>query len=290
MTIKTSVYQLITTSRLSLSSTLLPLKTHLNDKSFRNSIKLVSNTSQLKMSSNGLNASKRDAAFRAVDNHLKNGLKVGIGSGSTIVFAIDRIAEKGLDVMCVPTSFQSKQLIREKGLRLSDLEECPQLDVTIDGADEVDVESLILIKGGGAALTQEKIVASASKELIIVADYTKESTDLGLKWTKGLPIEVIPMAYKTVTNKIEKQFKGSAVLRMAKAKAGPVVTDNGNFVIDWMFPAKTKEEKRDIKYWSEVNTSIKMMAGVVETGLFIGMTTRVYFGHNDGSVTTFPKL
>ncbi|CAG2120927.1 unnamed protein product, partial [Medioppia subpectinata] len=193
------------------------------------------------------------------------------------------------DVICVPTSFQSKQLIRDNGLRLSDLEECPQLDVTIDGADEVDVESLVLIKGGGAALTQEKIVASASKELIIVADYTKESLDLGQKWTKGLPIEVIPMAYKVVIDKIEKSFKGTAVLRMAKAKAGPVVTDNGNFIIDWIFPAKVGNEKRDIKYWSELNTNIKMITGVVETGLFIGMTSRVYFGQNDGSVTTFPK-
>ena len=176
-------------------------------------------------------------------------------------------------------------MIRENDLRLSDLEESPQLDVAIDGADEVDTQSLCLIKGGGGALTQEKIVGDSAKQLIIIADFTKESQNLGQKWTKGLPIEVIPMAYKTVSLRIEEKFRGKAILRMAKAKAGPVVTDNGNFIIDWKFDDKQRDEKE----WTLINTTIKMIPGVVETGLFIGMTSRVYFGREDGSVSTVPK-
>lgn len=169
-------------------------------------------------------------------------------------------------------------------MRLSDLEECPQLDVAIDGADEVDVNTLCLIKGGGGALTQEKIVANAAKEFVVIADFTKESDNLGTKWTKGLPIEVIPMAYKTVSDQIEKRLSGKAVLRMAKAKAGPVVTDNSNFIIDWLFESK----KRDKNEWTAINSAIKMIPGVVETGLFINMTSRVYFGRQDGGVSTTP--
>ncbi|XP_054159625.1 ribose-5-phosphate isomerase-like [Oppia nitens] len=261
------------------------------DKSYTNLVKFsrYSNQRSIMTANPDVFAlAKRDAAFKAVDNHLKDGMNVGIGSGSTIVFAVERIVQKKLDVICIPTSFQSKQLIREKGLRLSDLEETTHLDVAIDGADEVDTKTLVLIKGGGAALTQEKIVAMAAKELIIVADCTKESQYLGQHWTKGLPIEVIPMAYKVVINKLEQQLNGKACLRMAKAKAGPVVTDNGNFIIDWIFPIN-ESEKRDIKYWTEVNTKIKLIAGVVETGLFIDMTSVVYFGSNDGSVKTLNK-
>ncbi|CAG2104296.1 unnamed protein product, partial [Medioppia subpectinata] len=120
MRVNACLYHTIGTSRLSLTA-LKHCNQFIQNKSF---INLVTNRSQksetIMSSGNGLNASKRDAAFKAVDNHLKNGLKVGIGSGSTIVFAVQRIAQKGLDVICVPTSFQSKQLIRDNGLRLSD--------------------------------------------------------------------------------------------------------------------------------------------------------------------------
>lgn len=169
-------------------------------------------------------------------------------------------------------------MIRKHGLVLSDLEENSKLDVAFDGADEVD-STLCLIKGGGGCLTQEKIVASASDKLFIVADYSKRSAFLGQNWTKGLPIEVIPMSYVLVKNKIEKALGGVAELRMAKAKAGPVVTDNGNFILDWKFvPEKTID-------WEVINTKLSLIPGVVETGLFIRMADKCYFGNQDGTVS-----
>ncbi|XP_054263966.1 ribose-5-phosphate isomerase [Macrosteles quadrilineatus] len=223
---------------------------------------------------------KEQAASRAVDDNIKNNSIIGIGSGSTIVYAVKRLAQRvhkeNLHVVCVPTSFQARQLIIEHKLILSDLENHPQLDLAIDGADEVDKDK-VLIKGGGGCLTQEKIIASCAKELYIIADYTKKSVNLGENYKKGIPIEVIPMAYIPIQLKIQKMFGGEAKLRMAKMKAGPVITDNGNFILDWFFPS-------DSLNWSKVDVSIKTIPGVVETGLFVGMAKKIYFGMADGSV------
>ncbi|XP_014914041.1 ribose-5-phosphate isomerase [Poecilia latipinna] len=222
---------------------------------------------------------KKLAAYSAVDNNVQNNQVVGVGSGSTIVYAVDRLAERvrqeKLNIVCVPTSFQARQLILQHGLALSDLERHPELDVAIDGADEVDAQ-LTLIKGGGGCLTQEKIVAGNSKCFVVIADYRKDSSVLGEQWKKGVPIEVIPMAYVPVSRVIAKRFGGEVNLRMAVSKAGPVVTDNSNFILDWKF--------EDVQNWSEVNTAIKMIPGVVETGLFVNMAERAYFGMEDGSV------
>ncbi|KAM8833237.1 ribose-5-phosphate isomerase [Synchiropus picturatus] len=224
---------------------------------------------------------KKLAAYAAVDNHVQNNQVVGVGSGSTIVYAVNRLAERvrleKLNIVCVPTSFQARQLILQHGLTLSDLDRHPELDVAIDGADEVDGD-LTLIKGGGGCLTQEKIVAGCAKRFIVIADYRKDSVSLGQQWKKGVPIEVIPMAYVPVSRVIARRFGGEAVLRMAVSKAGPVVTDNSNFILDWKFES--------VENWREVNTAIKMIPGVVETGLFVGMAERAYFGMEDGSVLT----
>lgn len=237
-----------------------------------------------KVSMEPLEKAKKLAAVRAVDDFVKDNTIIGIGSGSTIVYAVERLAEKvrseGLNVLCVPTSFQARQLILENKLKLTDLESHPQLDVTIDGADEVN-SNLVLIKGGGGCLAQEKIVASCAKDLVIIADHTKDSQNLGEHYKKGIPIEVLPMAFQPVKYKIKEMLGGDAVLRMAKMKAGPVVTDNGNFILDWHFP----ESLRD---WKVINTKIKMIPGVVETGLFVDMARKVYFGMADGNVKTVP--
>ncbi|KAM9143583.1 ribose-5-phosphate isomerase isoform 2-T2 [Pangshura tecta] len=228
---------------------------------------------------------KRAAARAAVDNHAQNNQVLGIGSGSTIVPVVLRLAERvkqeNLNIVCIPTSFQARQLILQNGLSLSDLDRHPELDVAIDGADEVDSD-LSLIKGGGGCLTQEKIVAGYAKCFVVVADYRKNSKNLGEQWKKGIPIEVIPMAYVPVTRALTRKFGGVAELRMAVRKAGPVVTDNGNFILDWKFDKVHK--------WNEVNTAIKMIPGVVETGLFINMADVVYFGMEDGSVSAREKL
>lgn len=225
-------------------------------------------------------AGKKAAAIEAVNRYISNNQKVGIGSGSTIVYAVERLRERirdeNLHIQCVPTSFQARQLILENGLNLSDLESIPQLDIAIDGADEVD-QNLNCIKGGGGCLTQEKIVASCADKFIVIADSSKNSTLLGEKWTKGVPVEVIPMAYKPVSVKLE-ALGLKPILRMAKAKAGPSVTDNGNFILDFLF--------NDIENWNSLNNIIINIPGVVETGLFIDMAEVVIFGEEDGTTVS----
>ncbi|CAG5113388.1 Oidioi.mRNA.OKI2018_I69.chr2.g7499.t1.cds [Oikopleura dioica] len=230
----------------------------------------------------GVEAAKRLAARSAVDAFVKNGFKLGIGSGSTVVYAVERIAERAraenLQLTCVPSSFQARQLIIEHGLLLSDLERTPELDLAIDGADEVD-DRLTLIKGGGGCLLQEKIVVNAAKDFVVVADYRKNSAALGQQWKKGVPIEVLPLAYRPVQKEIESRFGGVAKLRMAKAKAGPLVTDNGMFIIDWEFNEAPAEG------WTKIGMELNNIPGVVEHGLFIGCAKKAYFGNEDGTVS-----
>ncbi|XP_055620348.1 ribose-5-phosphate isomerase [Toxorhynchites rutilus septentrionalis] len=228
-----------------------------------------------------LEQAKKIAAFKAVDEYVKDNTVVGVGSGSTVVYAVQRLAERvkseGLKLVCIPTSFQARQLIIESGLVLGDLEQNPKIDCAIDGADEVDAD-MVLIKGGGGCLLQEKIVASCADKLVVIADYTKNSKRLGEQYKKGIPIEVVPMAYVPIRDKISAKYGGKLALRMAVAKAGPVVTDNGNFILDWHFPESGEFD------WDAVNQDIMMIPGVVETGLFVKMASKAYFGLADGSV------
>ena len=230
------------------------------------------------MSDKSVELGKKNAAYRAVEENIKNGMIIGIGSGSTVVYAVGKlkmlISEKKLSVKCIPTSFQSYQLIVEKGLNLGSLDQYPNIDLDLDGADEID-EELNLIKGGGGCLVQEKIVASNSKRLIIIADFRKKSKKLGENWKKGVPIEVIPLAYVPIIEKL-KELGANPKLRMAQAKAGPLITDNGNFIIDADFGV--------IKSPKEINDAILKIPGVVDTGLFVGMTEKAYIGQEDGTV------
>ena len=218
---------------------------------------------------------KRRAALEAV-KHVKDGFVVGLGSGSTAAFAIREIGQlikqKGIHVMGVPSSSQSYQLAVAYGVPLTTLDEHPVLDLDIDGADEVDRE-LNLIKGGGGALTREKVLASASKEVIIVADETKLVDKLGS--TFKVPLEVLPFAMATATVAIER-LGGNPLLRASKGKVGAAVTDNGNYLIDVDFGP--------IGNAKELNQQLKFIPGIVETGLFIGLTDRVYLGKKDGIV------
>ncbi|NHJ25617.1 MAG: ribose 5-phosphate isomerase A [Candidatus Lokiarchaeota archaeon] len=221
---------------------------------------------------------KKNAAIKAVEDNVKKGMVLGIGSGSTIVYAVKEIGRinkaKNLNLKCIPTSFQSYQLIIDNKLELVSLDQYPEIDIDFDGADEVDLD-LNLIKGGGGCHVQEKIIASNARKLIIIVDFRKKSRNLGENWRNGIPIEVIPMAYVAVMNKL-KEIGGSPILRMAQKKMGPVVSDNGNFIIDADFGI--------IKNPSEINNLIKQIPGIVDTGLFIGMTSSVYIGQKDGSV------
>jgi ribose 5-phosphate isomerase A len=222
---------------------------------------------------------KRAAARLAADELVRDGMKIGVGSGSTIPFFVERLAERvkndHLNLQCVPTSFQARMLILEYGLKLADLEQCPELDVVVDGADECD-SFLNCIKGGGGAQTQEKIVASTGKVFAIIADERKNQRVLGSTWKKGIPVEVLQMAYVPIMKRIEK-MGGKPTLRMAVAKVGPCVTDNGNFILDCDFG--------EIKDPKNLNINLSMIPGVVETGLFVEMAKMAFFGKADGSVT-----
>ncbi len=215
-------------------------------------------------------AAKKKAALEAV-KHVKDGFVVGLGSGSTAAYAIEalgeRIKRERLSILGVPTSYQAFLLAVKHGIAVTTLEEHPEINVAIDGADQVDAK-LNLIKGMGGALAREKIVASASKLNIIIADESKKVRVLGEKG-HPVPVEVSPFAISLVKHKIE-ALGGKPVLREGKGKVGPVITDNGNAVIDASFGT--------IGNAVELEKKLKMIPGVVETGLFVGLADIAYVG------------
>ena len=224
----------------------------------------------MKHENDWIEKAKKNAALEAV-KHVKDGFIVGLGSGSTAAYAIeeigDRIKREGLRVLGVPTSYQSVMLAVRCGIPLTTLEEHPKLDLAIDGADQID-EKLNLIKGMGGALTREKIVASASEKLVIVADESKKVKVLGEN-NHPVPIEALPFAATLVMRKLE-EIGGKPRLRERMEKVGPVVTDNGNLLIDVDFGL--------IKKPTDVENKLKKISGIVETGLFIEMADTVYVG------------
>ncbi|MCK5592967.1 ribose 5-phosphate isomerase A [Candidatus Bathyarchaeota archaeon] len=212
---------------------------------------------------------KKKASLEAV-KHIKDGFTIGLGSGSTVAYAIQeigkRIQQRKLRILGVPTSHQAMMLAVHCGIPITTLNEHPQLNLTIDGADQID-RQLNLIKGMGGALTREKIVASATKQFVIVADETKLTEKLGANC--AVPVEVLPFALPTVMLKMQEKG-GKPVLREAKGKVGPVVTDNGNFIVDVDFGP--------INAPKELDSKLKSIPGVIETGLFVEMADVVYVG------------
>jgi ribose 5-phosphate isomerase A len=215
---------------------------------------------------------KKKVALEAV-SLVKDGDIVGLGSGSTAAFSIeeigDRIQKENLKILGVPTSYQAFILASAKAIPITTLNEHPHLDIIIDGADQVD-GALNLLKGRGGALTKEKIVASASQRRVYVVDETKITDRLGAD--QSVPVEVLPFAYPTIMLKISK-MRGTPILREASKKAGPVITDNGNFVLDVDFGL--------IENPVELNRNLKTIPGVVETGIFAQIADIVYIGKRD---------
>jgi ribose 5-phosphate isomerase A len=213
---------------------------------------------------------KQKAALEAV-KHVKDGFIVGLGSGSTAAFAIEalgeRIKKENLQIMGIPTSYQAFLLAVACGIPITTLDEHPEINVTIDGADQVTPE-LNLIKGMGAAMAREKTVAAASKLNIIIADQQKKVKLLGEN-NQVVPIEVLPFAISLVKRKIV-ALGGKPIVREGKGKLGPVITDNGNAILDTYFG--------EIKNPAELEVKVKMIPGVVETGFFVGLTDIVYVG------------
>jgi len=211
---------------------------------------------------------KKNAALEAI-KHVKNKSIIGLGSGTTVAFAIEALGERvkneKLKIMGIPSSYQAFQLAVQHGIQITTLDEYPIIDVTIDGADQITPE-LYLIKGMGAALLREKIVATASKYNIIIADESKRVNRLGEN-NQFVPIEVLPFALTLVKNKIIK-IGGTATIREGKGKLGPIITDNGNIIIDANFGV--------IQNPQELSMKVKMIPGVVETGLFTNLTNIAY--------------
>jgi len=203
---------------------------------------------------------------------VQSGSIVGLGTGSTTAFAIQAIGERLQsgdlkDVKGVPTSFQAIVLARQFGIPLVSLDEVDHIDVAIDGADEVDPQKN-LIKGGGAAHTQEKIVDTLAEQFIVVVDGGKLVSKLGTTFL--LPVEVVPMAVTPVMRKIT-QLGGKPELRMGIRKAGPVVTDNGNLIVDVKFDGGIDDP-------AGLEKVLNNIPGVLENGIFAGVADLILVG------------
>jgi len=219
---------------------------------------------------------KKIAAEKAVD-FIRPGMTIGLGTGSTAYWATQLVGSRvkeGLDIRAVATSIGTEKLARELGITVISFAEVDQLDVTIDGADEVD-KDLNLIKGGGGALVREKIVGAATKMYIIVADESKFVDTLG---RFPLPVEVIMFGWEMTVKKL-KMLGCSPRVRSAGNKA--IVTDNGNYVVDCMF-----EQIHDP---AGVHHQINAIPGVLDNGLFLGMANMVVLGNNDGTTRILQK-
>jgi ribose 5-phosphate isomerase A len=234
------------------------------------------------MTANPVDELKR-AAAEAAARRVTSGMVVGLGTGSTAIHAVaylgHRLRAGDLrDIRGVPTSYQSTMLAREVGIPLVSLDEIERIDLAIDGADEV-APDLTLIKGGGAAQTREKIIATLADDFTVVVDETKVVDRLGSRYP--VPVEVLPFAAAPVSRAI-KRLGGEPTLRMGVKKAGPVVTDQGNFVIDVRFAA--------IPDPAGLERELKMIPGALENGLFVGLARRALVASLVKGVATVREL
>ena len=220
---------------------------------------------------------KRNAVLKAIEP-VKNGWVIGLGSGSTMAYAVRELArlqrDRKMEFSVVPTSYQMEYLATSHGLRVTTLNEVARVDYAIDGADQIREGSLDVVKGGGGALLREKIVDSSARCFVVVVDQLKLVDYLGGK--QLVPLEILPFAYRYVRSEIAK-MGGKAKVREGTGKMGPVITDNGNFLVDVDFGrvnSPTKLERR-----------LKAIPGVLETGLFIGMVDRAFVGQRNSKVT-----
>lgn len=209
---------------------------------------------------------------------VESGMQLGLGTGSTAAWLVKllgkRVREDGFKIVCVPTSSRTEEQAVAEGVPITTLDEAGGLDLTIDGADEFDA-SLSLIKGGGGALLQEKIVATASDRMIVIADDKKEVETLG---AFPLPVEIIRFGWETTRSKIEELLGGADVkgrdVRLRQDMGRPFITDEGHYIVDLHL--------RRIGDVDRIATDLLAIAGVVETGLFIDIAESVVLGYEDG--------
>ena len=225
---------------------------------------------------------KEAAGKAAVDALVKSGMKLGLGTGSTAIHAVRRVGEllacgELRDICAFATSFQTEIECEKLGIpfyTLNSRELSSGLDLTIDGADEIDPQNF-LIKGGGGALLIEKLAAYASSSFVIVADETKLTDSLGINFP--IPVEVVPEARVQAGKTLEK-FGANVILREALRKAGPVITEHGNIILDIRFGSPVSPPVME--------TEINKIPGVVENGFFTGKPPVIYIAHSDGTIET----
>ncbi|MBV8141025.1 MAG: ribose-5-phosphate isomerase RpiA [Verrucomicrobia bacterium] len=225
---------------------------------------------------------KKAAAAKAIQRFLQDGMTIGLGSGTTSRWFVRILGERvaqGLRVTGVPSSKSTGQLAEEVGVRLADLNDVGQLDMTIDGADEIDPKGQ-MIKGGGANLLWEKIVACASKKMVCIVDESKLVDNLG---RFPLPVEVIPFAWRSTERHMRTVFKenglGEPRIEMRGGLEKPLVTDSGHYLLDCHLEKIPKPES--------LGKQLKQIPGVVEHGLFIGIATDAVVGHATGDCEIF---
>lgn len=222
----------------------------------------------------------KQAAARHATGFVENGMKLGLGTGSTAAFMVQalgaRIRAEGLQVTAVATSARTADLARKVGVPVVSLDEAKWLDLTIDGADEVDPH-LHLIKGGGAALLQEKIVATASDRMIVIADAAKQVAQLG---AFPLPVEIVPFGWQTTKALIEELLVDMEVLNrdctLRMAGDAPLLTDERNYIVDL--------DLQWIGNPRQMALALNQVPGVVENGLFLDICDTLVIGHADGRV------
>lgn len=215
---------------------------------------------------------KKRVAVAALD-YVQPGMTIGIGTGTTAWWLVEALGENvknGFACVCVPTSKETAAHAKSLGIRLKELNEVDAIDITIDGADEIDA-SLNLIKGGGGALLQEKMVAAASAKYCIIAGADKKTATLG---GFPLPVEVIPFGWKQVKHQLEREWKVDVQVRGGTT---PFITDHGHYIIDCDF--------KSIPDPASLNSQLHLIPGVVETGLFVQMADIVLLAGEDGIIS-----
>ncbi|XP_051145375.1 probable ribose-5-phosphate isomerase 1 [Andrographis paniculata] len=224
---------------------------------------------------------KRISAYRAVE-HVRSGMVVGLGTGSTAKHAVDRIAEllrqgKLKDIVGIPTSTKTHEQAVSLGIPLSDLDSHPVVDLSIDGADEVD-PNLNLVKGRGGSLLREKMVESASKKFVVIVDESKLVNHIGGSGL-NMPVEVIPFCWKHSLKRLEGLFADAGCVgelrKIPQSGGKPYVTDNGNYIIDLYFD-------RDMGDLNKASDAILRLPGIVDHGMFIGLASSVIVAGVDG--------
>jgi ribose 5-phosphate isomerase A len=220
------------------------------------------------------------AAAESAAALLRSGMIVGLGSGSTATLAVEAIGkrvEQGLDIVGIPTSEQTAQLARDLHIPLSTMAEHERIDITIDGADEVELGTLNLIKGRGGALLREKIVASASARFVIVVDTTKLVDQLDTR--EPLPVEVVPFGWQATAKRLRQL--GATLSPRLSSNGEFYITDGGHYILDCRFPMTQPARS--------LEPQLDSVVGLVEHGLFLGMATEAIVGTPDGVMVLSPR-